>query len=118
MSGHAKNIEMHGPPKKQVCCKISTCQEFCRGNSKVVSKVPVLRVSFEEKKKVTPECHRSICLEGEVWKTMWGLEDRLLIGVCYFNQFLLTLFPPLLGNWEVSNASKSFGRRSLVAEVN
>ena len=31
---------------------------------------------------------------------------------------MLTLFRPALGNWEVSNASKSFGRRSLVmAEV-
>ena len=81
----------------------------------MVSKVPILRVSFGQQKKVTPECHWSIRLEGEVWKTMLqGLEERLLIGICYFNQFVLTLFPPLLGNWEVSNASKSFGRRSLV----
>ena len=83
----------------------------------MVSKVPVLRVSFGKKKKGTPElpeCHRSIRPEGEVWKTVrQGLEERFLIGICYFNQFVLTLFPPLLGNWEVSNASKSFGMRSL-----
>ena len=50
---------------------------------------------------------------------MWqGLEERLLIyTVCHFNQLVLTLFPPSLGNREVSSASKSFGRRSLVAEM-
>ena len=86
----------------------------------MVSKVPILRVSFGQKKKVTPECHWSIRLEGEVWKTMLqGLEERLLIGICYSNQVVLTLFRPAPGNWEVSNASKSFGRRSLImAEVN
>ena len=85
----------------------------------MVSKVPILRVSFGQKKKVTPECHWSIRPEGEVWKAMLqGLEERLLIGICYSNQVVLTLFRPALGNWEVSNASKSFGRRSLVmAEV-
>ena len=78
----------------------------------------MIMVSFGQKRKGTPECHWSIRPEGEVWKTMRrGLEVILIFSNS--DQVVLTLFAPLLGNSEVSNASKSLGRRSLVAaEVN
>ena len=44
----------------------------------MVAKVPVLRVSFQQKNERTPECHWRIRPEGEVWETMCrGLEERL-----------------------------------------
>ena len=60
-------------------------------------------------------------LEHTSWR--WSLENyeagsegEIDDTVRHVNQ-LLTLFPPSLGNWEVSSVSKSFGRRSLAAQM-